>query len=264
MRVAVITFPGSNCDYDCYKAVNDVLDEEAYFVWHRETELKDPDLVILPGGFSYGDYLRAGAIARFSPIMDSVIAFADGGGPVLGICNGFQILCEAGLLPGALVRNRELKFLGTTVRVRVERTDTPYTAHYTPGQVVSLPIAHGEGNYQADRPTLDRLEAENRVVFRYVDADGGATEAGNPNGSANNIAGIINASANVLGLMPHPERVVEGILGGSDGLPLFRSLQEHLGGGAGVGGTAGSTGSAVRSAGAGSTADPDAAGEVAP
>ena len=254
MRVAVITFPGSNCDYDCYKAVSDVLDEEAYFVWHRETELKDPDLVILPGGFSYGDYLRAGAIARFSPIMDSVIAFADHGGPVLGICNGFQILCEAGLLPGALVRNRDLKFLGTTVRVRVERTDTMYTAQYAPGQVLTLPIAHGEGNYQADRATLDRLEAEDRVVFRYVDAAGQATEVGNPNGSANGIAGIINDAGTILGLMPHPERVVEGILGGSDGLPLFRSLQEHLGARDGTDG-------AGRAA--GTFAGPDAAGEVA-
>ena len=247
MRVAVITFPGSNCDYDCYKAVNDVLGEEAYFVWHRETELEDPDLVILPGGFSYGDYLRAGAIARFSPVMDPVIRFARDGGAVLGICNGFQILCEAGLLPGALMRNRDLKFLGRDARVRVERTDTAFTRHYAPGQRLTRPIAHGEGNYQADRETLQRLEAEGRVVFRYVDANGDPTEAGNPNGSANNIAGIINAEGNVLGLMPHPERVVEGILGGSDGLPLFRSLQEHLGGtGAGAGTAAGGAGEAAR------------------
>ena len=230
MRVAVITFPGSNCDYDCYKAVNDVLDEEAYFVWHRETELKDPDLVILPGGFSYGDYLRAGSIARFSPVMDPVIAFARDGGAVLGICNGFQILCEAGLLPGALVRNRDLKFLGKDARVRVENTDTAYTLRYAPGQLLTLPIAHGEGNYQADRETLDRLEADDRVVFRYVDEAGEASELGNPNGSANNIAGLISAEGNVLGLMPHPERVVEGLLGGRDGLPLFLSLKEHLGG----------------------------------
>ncbi len=242
MRVAVITFPGSNCDYDCYKAVNDVLGEEAYFVWHRETGIGSPDLVILPGGFSYGDYLRAGAIARFSPVMEPVIRFADGGGTVLGICNGFQILCEAGLLPGALVRNRDLKFLGKRVRVRVERTDTIFTDHYAPGQQLTLPVAHGEGNYQADAGTLDRLEAEDRVVFRYIDEAGEASEAGNPNGSARNIAGIINAEGNVLGLMPHPERVVEGILGGSDGLPLFRSLQAHLGGGPGAGATAGSTG----------------------
>ncbi|NIP56649.1 MAG: phosphoribosylformylglycinamidine synthase subunit PurQ [Gemmatimonadetes bacterium] len=230
MRAAVVTFPGSNCDYDCYKAINDVLGETATFVWHRETELDDPDLVILPGGFSYGDYLRAGAIARFSPVMDAVIRFAAEGRPVLGICNGFQILCEAGLLPGALVRNRDLKFLGTSARVRVERTDTLYTSRYEPGQVLTLPIAHGEGNYQADRTTLDRLEAENRVVFRYVDERGEATAAGNPNGSARNIAGIINQEGNVLGLMPHPERVVETILGGADGLPLFESIRDHLAG----------------------------------
>jgi len=230
MRVAVVTFPGSNCDYDCYKAVDDVLDEDAYFVWHRETDLRDPDLVILPGGFSYGDYLRAGAIARFSPIMDPVIQFAHEGGAVLGICNGFQVLCEAGLLPGALVRNRDLKFLGKRIRVRVERTDTMYTDHYAPGQSLTLPIAHGEGNYQADTETLDRLESENRVVFRYIDENGEPTDAGNPNGSARNIAGIINERGNVLGLMPHPERVVEGILGGADGLPLFRAVQDHLGG----------------------------------
>jgi phosphoribosylformylglycinamidine synthase len=242
MRVAVITFPGSNCDYDCYKAVNDVLDEEAYFVWHRETELGDPDLVILPGGFSYGDYLRAGAIARFSPIMDPVIRFAGDGGAVLGICNGFQVLCEAGLLPGALVRNRDLKFLGKSVRVRVERTDTLFTDRYAPGQQLTLPIAHGEGNYQADAETLDRLEAEDRVVFRYIDENGEASEAGNPNGSARNIAGIINAEGNVLGLMPHPERVVEGILGGRDGLPLFEALRAHLGG---PGGATAGTGTAA-------------------
>ena len=234
MRVAVVTFPGSNCDYDCYKAVKDVLGEEAYFVWHRETELERPDLVILPGGFSYGDYLRAGAIARFSPVMEPVIRFADRGGPVLGICNGFQILCEAGLLPGALVRNRALKFLGKDARVRVERTDTIFTSRYAPGQQLTLPIAHGEGNYQADTEVLDRLEAEDRVVFRYVDETGAASPAGNPNGSARNIAGIINAEGNVLGLMPHPERMVEGILGGQDGLPVFRSLQDHLGARAGV------------------------------
>ncbi len=234
MRVAVVTFPGSNCDYDCYKAVKDVLDEDAFFVWHRETDLRAPDLVILPGGFSYGDYLRAGAIARFSPVMDPVTRFAAEGGVVLGICNGFQILCEAGLLPGALVRNRDLKFLGKDIRVRVERTDTRFTSHYAPGQQLTLPIAHGEGNYQADPEVLDRLEAEGRVVFRYVDAAGEASAAGNPNGSARNIAGIINAEGNVLGLMPHPERVVEGVLGGSDGLPLFRSLQEHFGAAAGA------------------------------
>ena len=226
MRVAVITFPGSNCDYDCYKAFGEVLGEDSYFVWHRETDLKDPDVVVLPGGFSYGDYLRAGAIARFSPVMEPVIRFAAGGGAVLGVCNGFQILCEAALLPGALVRNRDLKFLGRDIHVRVERTDTMFTARYRDGQVLRLPIAHGEGNYVAPRDVLDRLEADRRVVFRYVDETGRVAEAANPNGSANAIAGIINAEGNVLGLMPHPERVVEAILGGSDGLPLLASIRD--------------------------------------
>ncbi len=228
MRAAVVTFPGSNCDYDCYKAINDVLGEEAYFVWHREAELGDPDLVILPGGFSYGDHLRAGAIARFSPVMDHVIRAAHSGRPVLGICNGFQILCEAGLLPGALVRNRDLRFLGKDMLLRVEQTDTIYTRRYRSGQVLRLPLAHGEGNFVADRETLDRLEDGGQVVFRYVDAGGQATDAANPNGSMNNIAGLINEAGNVLGLMPHPERVVESLLGGVDGLPLFESIRDHL------------------------------------
>jgi phosphoribosylformylglycinamidine synthase subunit PurQ / glutaminase len=228
MRAAVITFPGSNCDYDCYKAINEVLGEHAYFVWHRETELGDPDLIVLPGGFSYGDYLRAGAIARFSPVMETVTRLAREGRPVLGICNGFQILCEAGLLPGALVRNRDLRFLGRDIRIRVERNDTMYTHRYDDGQILRLPLAHGEGNYVADPDTIRRLEDEGRVVFRYVDARGEATDAANPNGSMNNIAGIMNEAGNVLGLMPHPERVVEGMLGGTDGLPLFESIRDHL------------------------------------
>jgi phosphoribosylformylglycinamidine synthase subunit PurQ / glutaminase len=228
MRAAVITFPGSNCDYDCYKAINDVLGEEAYFVWHRETDLRDPDLVVLPGGFSYGDYLRAGAIARFSPVMDEVIRVARAGLPVLGVCNGFQVLCEAGLLPGALVRNRDLRFLGRDVLVRVEQTDTLYTTRYETGQILRLPLAHGEGNYVADPETLRRLEDEGRVVFRYVDERGDPTDAANPNGSMNNIAGIVDEGGTILGLMPHPERVVEGLLGGLDGLPLFESIRDHL------------------------------------
>jgi phosphoribosylformylglycinamidine synthase subunit PurQ / glutaminase len=228
MRAAVVTFPGSNCDYDCYKAFTDVLTEEADFVWHRERELGDPDLVVLPGGFSYGDYLRAGAIARFSPVMDEVIRLARSGRPVLGICNGFQILCEAALLPGALVRNQELRFLGRDVHVRVERTDTPFTHRYRPGQVLRMPLAHGEGNYVADPETLRRLEDERRVIFRYVDEKGEPTETANPNGSMNNIAGIINETGTILGLMPHPERVVEDLLGGTDGLPLFESIRDFL------------------------------------
>ena len=228
MRAAIVTFPGSNCDYDCYKAITDVLGEHACFVWHRAERLGDCDLVVLPGGFSYGDYLRAGAIARFSPIMRDVQRFADEGGPVLGICNGFQILCEAHMLPGALIRNRSLQFQGERVWVRVDNNGTAFTHAYHRGQLLHLHIAHGQGNYVADTETLDRLEAERRVVFRYVDAAGEATDAGNANGSMRNIAGIINERGNVLGLMPHPERSVEALLGSTDGLPLFASLAERL------------------------------------
>ncbi len=228
MRTVVVTFPGSNCDYDCYKAITDVLGCPARFVWHREAELGDAELVILPGGFSYGDYLRAGAIARFSPIMPAVQRFAGDGGLVLGICNGFQILCEAGLLPGALIRNRSLKFLGQRVRVRVENAATPFTNAYDSGRVLELHIAHGEGNYVADAAVLEALEAAGRVVFRYVGREGKPTAAGNPNGSMRNIAGIINENGNVLGLMPHPERSVEALLGSTDGLGLFVSLKNHF------------------------------------
>ena len=239
MRVAIITFPGSNCDYDCYKAVTDVLGGEARFIWHRETELGPCDLVILPGGFSYGDYLRAGAIARFSPILAAVQQFAADGGYVLGVCNGFQVLCEAGMLPGALVRNRSLQFQGERVRVRVENADTAFTRAYHSGQVVRLHIAHGLGAYVADAPTLDRLEADARVVFRYVDERGAASDAGNANGSMRNIAGIINETGNVLGLMPHPERSVEALLGSTDGLGLFESLRRAAEGTVGVAQAAG-------------------------
>lgn len=228
MRVAIVTFPGSNCDYDCYKAVTDVLGEEAYFVWHREERVGECDLVILPGGFSYGDYLRAGAIARFSPIMRDVQRFAAEGGYVLGVCNGFQVLCEAHMLPGALVRNRSLQFQGERVWIRVENSDTAFTSEYESGQLLHLHIAHGQGNYVADADTLAQLEAERRVVFRYVDEHGEPTDAGNANGSMNNIAGIINEGGNVLGLMPHPERSVEALLGSTDGLPIFTSLASRL------------------------------------
>jgi phosphoribosylformylglycinamidine synthase subunit PurQ / glutaminase len=228
MRAVIVTFPGSNCDYDCYKALSDVVGVEARFVWHREQSIGDADLVVLPGGFSYGDYLRAGAIARFSPIMADVQRFAAEGGHVLGICNGFQVLCEAHMLPGALVRNRSLKFQGERVWVRVENVDTAFSRRYEPGQVLHWHIAHGQGNYVADDDTLAQLEEERRVVFRYVDAHGDATDEGNPNGSMNNIAGIINEHGNVLGLMPHPERSVEKLLGSADGLPLFASLVERL------------------------------------
>jgi phosphoribosylformylglycinamidine synthase len=230
MNAAIVTFPGSNCDYDCYKAITDVLGRSARFVWHRETGLGETDLVILPGGFSYGDYLRAGAIARFSPIMDAVQRFAADGGIVLGICNGFQVLCEAGMLPGALIRNESLKFLGQTVHVRVENADTAFSNVYETGQILEMHIAHGDGNYVADEDTLDVLESTGRVVFRYVDDGGLVTAAANPNGSMRSIAGIINEGGNVLGLMPHPERSVEALLGSADGLGVFASLDAHLSG----------------------------------
>jgi phosphoribosylformylglycinamidine synthase len=228
MKFAVIVFPGSNCDHDAYHAAKHVLGHDAEFIWHKETSLAGADVVILPGGFSYGDYLRTGAIAQFSPVMSAVKAFAAAGGPLLGICNGFQVLCEARLLPGALLRNRDLKFHCEHVRVRVERTDTPFTLRATAGQVLRLPVAHGEGNYFADAETLDRLESSGRVIFRYCDAAGESTAAANPNGSLNNIAGICNESRNVVGLMPHPERACESPLGSTDGLILFESVVASL------------------------------------
>jgi phosphoribosylformylglycinamidine synthase subunit PurQ / glutaminase len=228
MKFAVIVFPGSNCDHDAYHAARDVLGQEAELVWHKETSLKGADVVLLPGGFSHGDYLRTGAIARFSPVMGAVAEFAHQGGPVLGICNGFQILLEAGLLPGAMLRNRDLKFHCEHVRVRVEQCDTPFTSRAGRGQVLSLPIAHGEGNYFADPDVIRALESTGRVVFRYCDAAGDQTEDGNPNGSLNNIAGICNEARNVVGLMPHPERACESVLGSADGLVLFESVVEAL------------------------------------
>ena len=231
-RVAVLVFPGSNCDHDAYHATKHVFGQDARFVWHKEESLGDVDLVIVPGGFSYGDYLRAGAIARFSPVMKDVVRFAGTGGLVLGVCNGFQVLCEAGLLPGALVRNASLRFACKDARLRVESTATPFTSGLTEGETLTIPVAHGEGNYVADEDTLDRLEADGRVVFRYVDAHGEATPEASPNGSARNIAGIANAPGNVLGMMPHPERCVEALLGhgGADGARLFRSVFAHLDG----------------------------------
>ena len=228
MKIGVVTFPGSNCDYDCYRAVKDALGADAVFLWHRDHDLQGVDAVFLPGGFSYGDYLRAGAIAALSPIMREVKAFAAAGGPVAGICNGFQILCEAGLLPGALVRNRSLKFRSRPVHLLVERADTAFTSEYEPGQVLTVPIAHGEGCYFAEPGLLDELEANGQVVFRYCTAEGLVAPAANPNGSARGIAGIINAEGNVLGMMPHPERAVDPLLGSTDGLGLFHSLAAHL------------------------------------
>jgi phosphoribosylformylglycinamidine synthase len=226
---AVVVFPGSNCDHDAYHAVKHVLGHDARFVWHKETALAGADVVILPGGFSHGDYLRTGAIARFSPVMASVTEFARAGGPVLGVCNGFQILLECGLLPGAMLRNRDVTFHCEFVGVRVERTDTPFTVLARPGQVLKLPIAHGEGNYFVDPATLADLEASGRVVFRYVDAAGNPTEAANPNGSVHNIAGICSDRRNVVGLMPHPERACEAPLGSADGLLLLQSVVASLG-----------------------------------
>ncbi|HEV2131799.1 MAG TPA: phosphoribosylformylglycinamidine synthase subunit PurQ [Longimicrobiaceae bacterium] len=228
MKIGVVTFPGSNCDYDCYKALQEVLEAEAVFLWHQSHDLEGVDAIFLPGGFSYGDYLRPGAIASLSPIMREVSAFAGAGGPVAGICNGFQILCEARLLPGGLIRNRTLKFRSRSVHLRVERAVAPFTTAFEPGQVLRIPIAHGEGCYVAEDDVLDRLEGDGRVVFRYTDAGGMPTPAANPNGSARNIAGIINERGNVLGMMPHPERAVDPLLGSTDGVGFFRSLADHL------------------------------------
>jgi phosphoribosylformylglycinamidine synthase subunit PurQ / glutaminase len=224
MKFGVVSFPGSNCDYDAFMAIVETLHEEAVMLWHKDHDLQGVDVVILPGGFSYGDYLRAGAIARFSPIMREVIAHAERGAPVLGICNGFQIACEAHLLPGALLRNASLKFMSQSVRLRVENASTLFTSGYTRGDVLTLPIAHGDGRYTADAETLERIEGEGQVAFRYVDARGEPTEAANPNGSMNNIAGVVSARGNVLGMMPHPERACDSLLGSCDGLALFQSM----------------------------------------
>jgi phosphoribosylformylglycinamidine synthase len=228
MTFAVVVFPGSNCDHDAYHATKHVLGQNARFVWHKETTLGDADVVILPGGFSHGDYLRTGAIARFSPIMASVMEFAAAGRPVLGICNGFQIMLECGLLPGAMLRNRDVKFHCEFINVRVESTDTPFTGLCSPLQVLKLPIAHGEGNYYAPEEVIAELEASRRVVFRYATADGDVTDAANPNGAVNNIAGICNEGRNVVGLMPHPERACEQVLGSKDGLIMFESVVQAL------------------------------------
>jgi phosphoribosylformylglycinamidine synthase len=224
MKFGIVTFPGSNCDYDAYHAVVDQLGEQAVYLWHKERDLQGADVIVLPGGFSYGDYLRCGAIARFSPIMDAVAEHARRGAPVLAICNGFQIACEAGLLPGALLRNASLKYVCEHRHLRVENTDSRFTSGYEPGQIVRIPIAHGEGRYVADDATLDRLEGEGRVVFRYAGADGGSDERSNPNGSQRDIAGILNEQRNVLGMMPHPERAVEPLIGSGDGLAVFESI----------------------------------------
>lgn len=215
MKVGVIVFPGSNCDHDAWYAINENLHARAEFIWHQSANLRDVDAVLLPGGFSYGDYLRCGAIARFSPVMNAVKKFAADGGLVLGVCNGFQILVEAGLLPGALLRNQDLKFICRELRLQAETNNSPFTSKLEKGQTLRLPIAHGEGRYFADERTLDELEAEDRVTFRYLD---------NPNGSTRAIAGILNRERNVMGMMPHPERACDPLMGSTSGLGIFESM----------------------------------------
>ena len=228
MKFGVVVFPGSNCDHDARYALGKVLHQPVEFLWHQSEEINGFDAILLPGGFSFGDYLRTGAIARFSPVMRAVKKFARAGGLVLGVCNGFQILCEAGLLPGVLQRNAGLRFVCRQVHVRVEMTDTPFTASAKSGQVLQMPIAHGDGNYFCDQATLNDLDRNHQIVFRYTTPDGREDAAANPNGSLANIAGVCNRGRNVMGLMPHPERAVETALGSADGLVVFRSLIESL------------------------------------
>jgi phosphoribosylformylglycinamidine synthase len=228
MHFGIVVFPGTWSDTDCHYVVKDLLHQEADYVWHKQDSLAGYDCLILPGGFSYGDYLRAGAIARFSPVMAAVQRFAATGGLVIGICNGFQILCEAGLLPGALLRNHHLQYRCQWTHLRTERTDTPFSRQCQPRQVLKVPVSHGEGNYYANEATLAQLEEEGRVLFRYCDPYGTVTDSANPNGSAHNIAGIINEKGNVLGMMPHPERSCEPLLGSSDGNLIFRSIISTL------------------------------------
>jgi phosphoribosylformylglycinamidine synthase len=229
VKFGIVTFPGSNCDYDAFRAVADVLGEEAVYLWHKDHDLQGSDVIVLPGGFSYGDYLRPGAIARFSPIMQEIVAHANRGAPVLGICNGFQIACEAGLLPGALLRNQTLRFISRFATLRVENADTSFTSEYERGAVLRIPVAHGDGRYTADEATLRALDDEGRVVFRYCDASGAITPESNANGSVDAIAGIVNERGNVLGMMPHPERAVDPLLGSDDGRGVFESVLARVG-----------------------------------
>jgi len=224
MRFGVITFPGSNCDYDCYWALKNILSQEVEFIWHKQERVDDFDCLILPGGFSYGDYLRTGAIAKYSPVMKGVRRFAQKGGLVLGICNGFQILQEAGLLPGVMLQNESLRFICKYVYLRVENAQTPFTRGCQKGEVLKIPIAHAAGNFFVERPTLQKLRRENRIVLRYCDGEGRITKASNPNGAVDNIAAVINDNGNVLGMMPHPERCVEPLLGSMDGRKIFQSI----------------------------------------
>ncbi len=228
MKFGVVVFPGSNCDHDAFYAIGNVLQKPVEFIWHQSENLGNSDAIILPGGFAFGDYLRTGAIARFSPVMKSVEKFAKSGGMVLGICNGFQILCEAGLLPGAMMRNSGLRYICRHVHIRVEQTDTPFTNGAQKGQILKIPIAHNDGNYTCDEATLAELEKNHQIVFRYTTPDGTNDAAGNPNGSLHNIAGVCNRERNVAGLMPHPERAVESALGSADGLIILRSMVEAL------------------------------------
>lgn len=228
MKFGVLVFPGSNCDRDVVLVTRDLLKQPTRMVWHQETDISDLDVVIVPGGFSYGDYLRCGAISRFSPAMQATIAHAEQGKRVLGICNGFQVLTESGLLPGALVRNRDLHFICDRVPIRVERTNLPWTQAYQPQQVITLPIAHGEGCYYADAATLEQLQANQQILFRYCTANGEIDTTANPNGSLENIAGICNPQGNVVGMMPHPERASDATLGYTDGLKLFQGLLTRL------------------------------------
>lgn len=228
VKFGVIVFPGSNCDHDAYHAAKHVFNQDAHFIWHKEASVGDVDVVIVPGGFSYGDYLRSGAIARFSPVMQDVVRFAERGGLVMGICNGFQVLCETGLLPGALMRNASLRFVCKDVHLRVETTETPFTSAAHEGQILKIPVAHGDGNYYASDDVVKRLEDNDQVVFRYCDVQGNVTPEANPNGSVHNIAGIVNEGRNVLGMMPHPERCVEGVLGSADGAFVFKSVLEYF------------------------------------
>jgi phosphoribosylformylglycinamidine synthase len=224
MKFGIVVLPGSNCDHDAEHVTRDVLGAEVEFLWHKDSDLKGADCVIVPGGFAYGDYLRAGALAKFAPIMEPIRRHAAAGGLVFGICNGFQVLTEVGLLPGALMRNQHLRFLGRDVHIRVEETDTPFTSTMEKGHVFRVPIAHGEGNYYADDATLDELERNRLVIFRYCDEEGRLTAEANPNGSSRSIAGICNRDRNVLGMMPHPERCSENILGNAAGLEVFKSI----------------------------------------
>jgi phosphoribosylformylglycinamidine synthase I len=228
MKFGVIVFPGSNCDHDAFHAVAEVLHKPVEFIWHQSEDLAGADALILPGGFAYGDYLRTGAIARFSPVMKAVEKFAKAGGPVLGICNGFQILLEAGLLPGAVMRNSGLRYICRHVHIRIEETDTPFTNAARPGQILRIPIAHNDGNYTMDEASLRELERNRQILFRYTSADGKDDAAGNPNGSLRNIAGVCNVRRNVAGLMPHPERAVESVLDSADGLVIMKSMVEAL------------------------------------